>query len=140
LPFLIPAVIVGLIVFGFIRGGSELSFSMLRSYILWNGSLAALGALLALGHPLSILVSFMGAPITTMTPFIGVGFISGIVQVSMKKPQVADAQNLIDDVGSIKGFYRNRITHALLVFFLSSVGSSIGTFISVPALVAGLLR
>ena len=138
LPFLIPLIILSLIGFGFYRGGADLSLIMLRNYILWNGSLSALGAILALGHPLSILVSFVGSPITTMTPFMGVGFFSGITEVSMRKPRVGDAQSIIDDVGSLRGFYRNRITRALLVFFLSSIGSMVGTFVSVPALAAGL--
>ena len=139
LPFLIPLIILSLIGIGFYRGGANMSLSMLRSYILWNGSLSALGAILALGHPLSILVSFLGSPVTTMTPFIGVGFLSGITEASLRKPRVWDAQSIIEDVGSLKGFYRNRITRALLVFFLSSLGSMAGTFISVPALAAGLI-
>ena len=44
------------------------------------------------------------------------------------KPRVRDMENLGEDVQSIKGFYRNRILRVLLVFILSSVGSSIGTF------------
>jgi pheromone shutdown protein TraB len=58
----------------------------------------------------------------------------------MRKPRVSDAQTLIDDVGSVKGFYRNRITHALLVFFLTQLGGVAGTFVSVPAIAAGLFR
>jgi pheromone shutdown protein TraB len=111
---------------------------MLRTYILWNGSLAALGAIIALGHPLAVLAAFVFAPITTFTPFIGVGLFSGVIQASLKKPRVADAQSIIDDVGSLKGFYRNRITQALLVFFLSQMGGAVGTFVTIPAL-AGLL-
>jgi pheromone shutdown-related protein TraB len=139
LPFIFPLIILSLIGFGFYRGGANLSLTMLRNYILWNGTLSALGAILALGHPVSVLVSFLGSPITTMTPFVGVGFFSGITEASLRKPRVGDAQSIIDDVGSLKGFYRNRITRALLVFFLSSLGSMAGTFISVPALAAGLL-
>jgi pheromone shutdown-related protein TraB len=139
LPLLIPFAIVALIVFGFIKGGAGMSLSMLRTYILWNGSLAALGAIIALGHPLAILAAFLAAPITTFTPFIGVGLFSGIIQATLKKPRVVDAQTLIDDVGSIKGFYRNRITRALLVFFLSQIGGAAGTFVTIPALAAGLL-
>ena len=139
LPWLLPVAIVSLIAFGFFRYGADMSLNMLIRYVLWNGSLAALGAIIALGHPLSILVSFMGAPITTMTPVLGVGLLSGLTQVSLIKPRVSDAQNIIDDVGSLKGFYRNRITRALMVFFFSSLGSTIGTFISVPSMVAGLL-
>jgi len=140
LPFLIPLVIAALFVFGFLRGGAGLSLSMLRQYILWNGSLAAFGAVIALGHPLAVLTAFLAAPITTFTPFIGVGLFSGVVQAFLQKPRVADAQTLIDDVGSVKGFYHNRITRALLVFFLSQLGGALGTFVTIPALTAGLFR
>jgi pheromone shutdown-related protein TraB len=138
LPFLIPLAIAALFVSGFLRGGAGVSFSMLRTYILWNGSLAALGAIIALGHPLSVMAAFFFAPITTFTPFIGVGLFSGVIQASLKKPRVIDAQAIIDDVGNLKGFYRNRITRALLVFFLSQMGGAMGTFVTIPAL-AGLL-
>jgi len=138
LPFIIPLAILALFVSGFLRGGAGVSLSMLRTYILWNGSLAALGAIIALGHPLAILAAFLFAPITTFTPFIGVGLFSGVIQVSLKKPRVIDAQAIIDDVGNLKGFYRNRITRALLVFFLSQMGGAAGTFVTIPAL-AGLL-
>ena len=138
LPILIPLVILGLIVSGFIRGGAGVTLSMLRYYILWNGSLAALGAIIALGHPLAILASFLAAPITTFTPFIGVGLFSGVIQASLRKPRVLDAQSIVDDVGSVKGFYKNRITRALLVFFLSQLGGAIGTFVTIPALASGL--
>ena len=139
LPFLIPIIILSLIVFGFIRGGADLSLSMLRTYVLWNGSLAALGSILALSHPLAILAAFIFAPITTFTPFIGVGLFSGAIQAVIKKPRVTDAQNLIDDTASLRGFYRNRITRALLVFFLTQLGGAVGTFVTIPAMAAELL-
>jgi pheromone shutdown-related protein TraB len=134
LPWLIPAVILALIAAGFFRLGAGVSLSMLLRWLLFNGSLAALGALVSLGHPLSILVSFFGAPIGTLSPFVSVGLFSGVVEAIMRKPRVSDAETLIDDVSSLKGIYRNRITHALLVFFLASLGGAIGNFISIPAL------
>ena len=136
--FLFPLLLVGIFAFGFIKGGSSLSSSMLQHYIIWNGSLAALGAIIALSHPLAIVTAFIAAPFTTFTPFIGVGLLSGIVQAAIRKPRVVDAQNLVDDVGTIKGFYRNRITHCLLVYFLTQLGGAAGTFVSIPAL-AGLI-
>jgi len=139
LPFLVPLTIITLIALGFVRGGAEMSLSLLLQYVLWNGSLAALGAALALAHPLATLVAFAGAPVTTMIPFIGVGIFSGIIQATLWKPRVADAQSIIDDIGSLKGLYRNRMTRALLVFFLTNLGSSAGTFISVSALAGQLL-
>jgi pheromone shutdown-related protein TraB len=136
--FIIPAAVIALVAFGFIRAGTDMGFSMILQWILWNGSLAALGAIIALGHPLAILVSFLGAPITSLNPFIGVGILSGIVQAALLKPRVSDVQKMTEDTAGLKGIYRNRITRALLVFFFSSLGSSIGTFISIPAIVVKL--
>ena len=137
---LIPALIVALIVAGFFISGFTVSLTMLLRWVIWNGSLAALGTLLALGHPLSILVSFFGAPIATINPFIGVGLFSGITEATVRPPQVGDAQQISSDVTSIKGIYKNRITKALLVFFLSSLGGAIGNFVSIPALIQVLLH
>ncbi|MDR0668448.1 MAG: TraB/GumN family protein [Treponema sp.] len=136
--WLIPLAIIALIAAGFFRSGMDISRAMLLRWVLLNGSLAALGTLIALGHPFSILVSFVGAPIATINPFIGVGVFSGLMEASLRKPRVEDAQNISADVSTIKGFYRNRISRALLVFFLSSLGGAIGNFISIPSL-AGLL-
>jgi pheromone shutdown-related protein TraB len=136
--WIIPLAIAALIAAGFLRSGINAGFSGLLGWMLLNGSLAALGAVIALGHPLSVLVSFVGAPIATVNPFIGVGLFSGIMEVTMRKPRVEDAENIATDVSSLKGLYRNRISRALLVFFLSSLGGAIGNFISIPSL-AGLL-
>ncbi|MDR0495471.1 MAG: TraB/GumN family protein [Treponema sp.] len=136
--WIIPALIAGLITVGFLRADFSVFVKMLRYWILWNGSLAALGCIIALGHPLAVLISFAGAPFTSINPFIGVGILSGLVQATVRKPRVCDAENFSDDIASLKGIYHNRISKALLVFFLSSIGSSIGTFVSIPA-IAGLL-
>lgn len=136
--WVIPILIVALIAAGFFRAGAGVSLSAILRWVLWNGSLAALGTIIALGHPLSVLVSFLGAPVATINPFIGVGLFSGIVEATFRKPRVTDAETLSEDVAGIKGIYRNRITRALLVFFLSSLGGAIGNFISIPML-AGLL-
>ena len=101
---------------------------MLSTWFLYNAVPAAILTAVACGHPLAILVGFLGAPFTSLCPFIGIGFCTAIVQAVMCKPKVRDMENLQDDVTSIKGFYKNRILRALLVFILSSIGSTIGTF------------
>ena len=125
----IPALIVGLIAYGFVIGGKEKGAELLSSWVLWNGILAGIGAIIAGAHIVTILVSVLGAPLTSLCPFIGIGFVSGAVQALIKKPTVKDIENLQNDSSSVKGFYRNRILRGLLVFFLSSIGSSIGTFV-----------
>jgi pheromone shutdown-related protein TraB len=137
-PWILPALIAFLIGYGAYRLGFGESFSMLRRWLLWNGSLAALGTVLALGHPLSVLVSFVGAPIATVNPFIGVGLFAGLTEATIRKPRVRDASSINEDIGSIKGIYGNRITKALLVFLLSSIGGMVGNIISIPA-IAGRL-
>jgi len=136
--WIIPLLIIAVIVAGFFRADFSVFMQMLWRWVLWNGGLAALGCVLALGHPLAILVSFLCAPFTTLNPLIGVGILSGLVQATVRKPRVCDAENISADAVSLKGLYRNRISRVLLVFFLSSLGSSIAT---IPAFisVAGLL-
>ncbi|MBP5520197.1 MAG: TraB/GumN family protein [Treponema sp.] len=129
LAFLIPACIVGLIIAGFVYGGLRGGTQILSTWFLWNAIPAAIFTAIALGHPLAILVGFIGAPFTSLCPFIGIGFCTAVVQAIMCKPKVSDMETLQDDVTSVKGFYRNRILRALLVFILSSLGSTLGTFI-----------
>ena len=128
--WIIPAVIIGAIVAGFIFGGIRKGSDMVGTWVIWNGALAGIGTLLALGHPLSILVAVIGAPLTSLCPLVGVGIFTGITQASICKPKVCDLETLIDDVSSVKSFYKNRILRVLLVFILSSLGSSIGTFVA----------
>lgn len=143
--YLFPTLIVALILAGFFAGGAGMSgakdaLKMLISWLLWNGSLAALGTIIALGHPVAILAAFFGAPIATINPLIGVGLFSGLAQAWIKKPQVRDMEHLATEVNSISGFYKNRISHVLLIFFLSSFGGAIGNFIAVPALFGSLFK
>lgn len=139
-PWIIPALIIVLIAAGFFKSGGSVSIRMILQWMLWNGSLAALGTVLALGHPLSVITAFLGAPIATLNPFIGVGLFAGIVEASLRRPRVQDIEHLAQDVTSLRGLYRNRVSRALLVFFLSSLGGAIGNFISIPFLTNVVIR
>jgi pheromone shutdown-related protein TraB len=134
----IPGVIVGLIAYGFFKSGGQASLDLLLRWVLLNGTLAALGSLLCMAHPLTILVSFVMAPVATLNPFVGVGLFAGIAEAFFRKPRVRDLENLAEEIASIKGFYRNRVTHILLIFFLSSLGGAIGNFIALPLLASGV--
>lgn len=139
LPWTIPALFVALVGYGFLRAGAEVTVDKLTQWVLVNGTFAAIGALAALAHPVTILSSFVAAPVTSVNPTIGVGIVAGLVQAFVRKPRVADFENLSHDVTSLRGILRNRVTHVLAVFFLSSVGSAIGTFVGLSFLTS-LLR
>lgn len=130
LGWIIPVIIVAAIAAGFIYGGMAKGSQMVGSWILWNAVLSAVGTIIAMGHPVTVLVAFVAAPITSLCPVIGVGMFTGLVQAVIQKPKVRDMELLQDEVSSVKGFYKNRILKVLLVFVLSTLGSAIGTFIA----------
>ncbi|MFW6387684.1 MAG: TraB/GumN family protein [bacterium] len=134
LPWVLPAAVAAIFVTGFLQSGWVLARDMLVLWVLVNGSLSALGAALAFAHPLTVLTSFVAAPITSMNPTIGVGFVAGFLEAVFRKPRVSDFESLQDDISSFRGFFRNRITRILLVFAFSTLGSAIGTFIGIPYL------
>lgn len=137
--WIIPALIIGLIVAGFIYGGKKAGTQLLTTWFLWNAIPAALLSIIALAHPITILVAFVAAPFTSLCPFIGIGFCTAIVQALVCKPKVSDMESLQDDVGSVKTFYKNRILKVLLVFILSTLGSALGTFAGGSNVIAKLL-
>ncbi|WP_075619635.1 TraB/GumN family protein [Paenisporosarcina indica] len=124
----IPLLIVAIIAWTFIANPSA-GLDQALSWVLWTGSLAAIGAAVALGHPLAILSAFVAAPFTALHPLIAAGWVSGIVQAYIRRPNIGDFEKLSEDVFSIKGFWHNKVTRVLLVVVLTNLGGSLGTFI-----------
>lgn len=125
----IPAVIILLIGSTFLIN-KDTGIKQISSWILWNGSLSALGAALAVAHPLSILTAFLAAPISSLNPLIAAGWFAGLVEVLIRKPSVKEFENLADDVLNLKGFWKNKVTRTLLVVVLANLGSVLGTMVS----------
>ncbi len=133
--YIIPAAVGGLILSGFFFGGLERGREVLLYWIICNGILAALGSIIALAHPLTIIGSALAAPITSLNPTIGAGVVAAIIEGTVRKPRAIDVERLPKDITSLGSMYRNRITKLLLVFFLCSIGSAIGTFVALPLLI-----
>ena len=72
----------------------------------------------------------MAAPFTTLNPVLACGWITGLVEATVKKPTVEDLQNVSEDIYSVKGFYKNRLLRTLLVIIMTNIGASIGTFVA----------
>ncbi len=132
----IPLIFVGIIGYGFIHHQSvELTITMLTYWFLINGVLSSLGALLALGHPLTILSAFVAAPFTSLNPTIGAGIVAGLVEAKIREPRVKDFHDL-NQITTFRGFYKNRVSRILLVAAFTNIGSSIGTFVALPYLLS----
>jgi len=126
----IPLLIVFLLVFGFLKGGTTHSMESIYIWFLVNGILSALGAAAAFAHPLTIASAFFGAPLTSLNPMIAAGWVAGMVQAWVKKPTVTDLEDLPNAISTVKGFWTNPVSRILLVVVLANVGSSLGTFIA----------
>lgn len=129
LKWAIPALVIGLIGYGFVRGGAEQSLETILIWFLVNGTLSAVGTALALGHPLSVVSAFLAAPLTSLNPFIAAGWVAGLVQAWIKRPTVEDLENLPQAITTIRGFWGNPVSRVLLVVVFANLGSSLGTFI-----------
>jgi pheromone shutdown-related protein TraB len=132
-PRVLPWAIMVLVLLGFLIGFSrspELGWQLVFFWVAINGGLAALGALIARGHPLTVLSAVVAAPLTSLNPTIAAGMVTGLVESWVRKPRVSDLENLRFDITSLRGWFRNPATRILLVFFLSNLGSAIGTWVA----------
>ncbi|MGP4071196.1 TraB/GumN family protein [Piscibacillus sp. B03] len=124
----IPLIILSIIAYTFINNPSAGTYQAI-SWILWNGSLSAIGVAVAMGHPLAILTAFLVAPISSLNPLLAAGWFAGFVQAFVRKPNVSDFEKLSEDVHTVKGFWNNKVTRILLIVVMANIGSSLGTFI-----------
>ncbi len=129
-PWLIPSIVVILFVSGFFFGNRDQLANAATAWVLANGVLSAIGALIAWGHPVTIISAFIAAPLTSLNPTIGAGFVTGFVQALVAPPTVRDMEQVGEDLMTVKGWWHNRLARVLLVFLFSSIGSAIGTFVA----------
>lgn len=135
----IPALIILLIISSFTID-SNLGWNQIKSWILWNGTMSAIGTALVLGHPLSILTAFIAAPITSLNPLLAAGWFAGLTEALIRKPRVNDLENLSDDINSFKGILSNRFIRILLVVIMANIFSSIATYISGADIISNLIN
>ncbi len=135
--WIIPLLITGILVYSFVIN-FQTGLQQLSAWVLWTGLLAAAFTALSFAHPLSILISFVAAPLTTLHPLLACGWFTGLAEAALKKPTVKDVQNVQEDIFTIKGFYKNRLLKTVLVMFMANLGASIGTFIAGTSLIRNL--
>ncbi|MDT8449004.1 MAG: TraB/GumN family protein [Wenzhouxiangellaceae bacterium] len=128
-PWLILVAVLTGFGIGFARS-PELGWSLVVTWVVVNGGLSALGAAVARAHPLAVLAALCAAPLTSLNPTVGAGMVTGAVEAWLRKPKIADFESLRDDVVRLSGWWRNRVARVFLVFFLSNLGSAIGTWVA----------
>ncbi|NDC39553.1 MAG: TraB/GumN family protein, partial [Proteobacteria bacterium] len=123
--------IVGLIVHGFLTFGTARGMEMAASWIVITGASAALGSALVFSHPLTVLVAFVGGPIAALAPVVRPGWFAGLSEAILRKPKVADLEAILDDLSSLRGIWRNRLSRILLIIILTNILGGVGALLAI---------
>ena len=134
----IPFIILGGLVALALTKGPEVAGENLRFWILINGIPSGIGAILAAAHPLTILAAFVAAPITSLSPVIGAGYVTAFVQAYFRPPRVRDFQAVSEDVFVFGAWWRNRLLKVFLAFLLPTLGSIVGTYVGGAQIIRNL--
>jgi len=134
----VPAVIIGALVYIGISRGAAVAGENLWFWILANGIPATIGAVLSLAHPVVILSAFPVAPVTSLIPVIGAGYVLAFLQAYLHPPLVSEFDTVADDIGSLRRWWRSRLLRIFLVFLLTTLGSLIGTYVGGFEIVSNL--
>jgi len=135
----IPLLIIGSIVaIGMQKGMADAGANLLY-WILANGIPSAIGGMLAFANPLTVIGAFLAAPITSLTPVIGAGYVAAFIQVMRTPPVVKEFETVGDDMGTVKGWWKNKLLRVFLVFLFTGFGSSIGTYVGGYEIIKNLI-
>ena len=132
--YTIPIIFAALMFYIFFLGGWEKTLEALAWWFLINGTLSAIGTIIARAHPLTWLTAFVAAPITSLNPAIAAGWVAGYVEAKLRTPLVKDFKEL-SKLDSFKSFWNNRVIRLLMVVAFANIGSMIGTFVALPYLI-----
>lgn len=137
--WLIPLIILGSIGYiGYDKGSTAAGANALY-WVLANGIPSSIGAFIALAHPATILTAFLAAPITSLTPVIGAGYVCAFIQAMMRPPLVREFENAMADMATLSGWWRNNLLKVFLAFLLPGIGSMIGTWIGGYEIISNLV-
>ncbi|MCG7854180.1 MAG: TraB/GumN family protein, partial [Methanosarcinaceae archaeon] len=95
-----------------------------------NGTLSAAGAIIARGHPYSVITAFMVAWLTSLNPMMAAGWFAGLVEAKQRNPTTDDFKKLME-VETTGSMLENNLFRVILVAALANIGSMIGTFLGV---------
>ncbi len=134
----IPLLIIGsLVAIGILKGSGAAGANLLY-WILANGIPTAIGAMLAGGHPYTIATAFVAAPLTSLTPVIGAGYVTAFVQVLVRPPLVREFETVGEDMATVAGWWKNKLLRVFLAFLLPGLGSMIGTWVGGVEIISNL--
>lgn len=123
----LPALIIGMLAYSFYQIGFCTGLNLTYAWILMNGIGAFIGAVVARSHPATWIVSFLSAPLTSLSPAIGAGMVAAYFEGKFYPPKVEELES-VASITSYRELWDNQASKILLVFILVSIGSAVATF------------
>ena len=127
--WLIPAAIISFLIYIGVEQGSAKVADYLTLWILCTGVLAALGTACALAHPFAIIAALFLAPLTGLTPLVGVGMFTAFIQAYFCPPRVGEMETVAEDIWKFSRWWKNRFTRVILAFIMPGLFAAPGKFI-----------
>jgi pheromone shutdown-related protein TraB len=134
----IPTLIVSALGYIGVTQGAAAASDNAIFWFLINAVPCAIGAVIALAHPVTILAGFISAPFTSLTPVIGAGYVTAFVQTYVHPPLVHEFQSVGEDIATLRGWWHSRLLRVFLVFILTTLGSLIGTWVGGSVIVSNM--
>ncbi|MFA7488980.1 MAG: TraB/GumN family protein, partial [Lysobacteraceae bacterium] len=110
--------------------GADVGTEFVLRWVLFTGIGGLIGCLLAGGHPFSLITAFVVSPLTPFHPALSSGMASAWTEAWLRRPTVADFSRLRDDVGSLSGWWKNRVARVFVNFFLTNLGTVAGVYLA----------
>ena len=136
MPWAIPMLVMGLMAY-YLSTGADID--LIQFFTVWtvaNAIFAAIGCILARGHPLAILTAALASPITSLNPALAAGWFAGYVQLKMAEPSAEDLADFLK-LESLGMFWSNKAGRVLLVTALTNLGSMAGAWVAAAGLLGG---
>lgn len=105
---------------------------------------AGLGALIALAHPLTFLVTVIMAPFSVFIPGTRLWMFAALTEVWLNKPRVEDFEKIAEDTlsfkSTLKALYNNRVLKLFWIISMVSTGLTIGNLAFLQKLVSKVIE
>ena len=136
MPWAIPMLVMGLMAY-YLSTGSDID--LVQFFTVWtaaNAIFAAIGCILARGHPLAILTAALASPITSLNPTLAAGWFAGYVQLKIAEPSAEDLADFLK-LERLGMFWSNKAGRVLMVTALTNLGSMAGAWVAAAGLLGG---
>ena len=130
LPWIFSALIIAAFILGFVFADPAKMEQAMVAWFASNMTFAAIGTMLALAHPLTIIATALSAPFVSLNPAVGAGMVGALVQAFVAPPTVRDMDRVGDDITRLRGWWQNRLARLVLIFVFANAFSSVGSFVA----------